>query len=95
MTFTEREKYIYHLATLMSMEATHAESGGSSDSLNVRHLINLIQKNRCRKLKEEEIEDIFKDMEEEVMLSQAVYAMDRDDKINKRKFQKRFFRIDF
>ena len=96
MGFTEREKYIYHLATLMAMEATQDTMGGAN-ALNVKHLINLIKKNRCRKLKGEEIQEILKDMEEEVLLSQAVYNMDKEDNRtkSKREFQRRFFQIDF
>lgn len=96
MGFTEREKYIYHLATLMAMEATQ-ESIGGVNALNVKHLINLIKNNRCRKLKGKDIEKILKDMEEEVLLSQAVYNMDKEDNRNnaRRQFQKRFFEIDF
>ena len=96
MGFTEREKYIYHLATLMAMEATQDTMGGAN-ALNVKHLINLIKKNRCRKLNGEEIQEILKDMEEEVLLSQAVYNMDKEDNHNnaRRQVQRRFFRIDF
>ena len=42
MGFTEREKYVYHLATLMAMEATQDTMGGAN-ALNVKHLINLIK----------------------------------------------------
>ena len=43
------------------------------------------------------IQEILKDMEEEVLLSQAVYNMDKEDNRtkSKREFQRRFFRIDF
>lgn len=79
------------MATLMAMEATHDVAGMSNNALNLKHLIGLIQKNRCRKLKGDDIQNIFKDIEEEVLLSQAVYKMDQEDKITKARLFRSFF----
>lgn len=38
-------------------------------------LIKLIKKNRCRKLSDDDIDKIYSDLEEEIMLSSVVYDM--------------------
>ncbi len=41
-------------------------------------LIKLIKKNRCRKLSDDDIDKIYSDMEEEIMLSTVVYDMQKE-----------------
>ena len=95
LTFTEREKYLYHLSTLMAMESTQEAFG--LPSLNIREMLRLIEKNRCRKLKRTEIEQIYRDAEEEALLSRSVYEMDKQNKLDKlrKKGVSRSFRFDF
>lgn len=98
MSFTDREKYIYHLATLMAMQVTHEVYGHAP--IKVEEALGLIRKNRCRKLKGEELENIFKDVEEEAMLSSSVYEMDKENKLNnirdkQKRVTKRFFKFEF
>ena len=73
MTFSEREKFIYHAATLMTMQIMSKEF--NSNPIDVHKLISLIRNNRCRKLKDDQIDDIYTDVEEEVLLANAVYEL--------------------
>jgi len=80
----------------MAMEATQEAVG--LPSLNIQELLKLIEKNRCRKLKRGEIEQIFRDTEEEAMLSGSVYEMDKQDrleKLRKKGVSRRFFKFEF
>ena len=73
MTFTEREKFIYHTATLMTMQIMSKEF--NLTPIDVHKLISLIRNNRCRQLKDDQIDNIYDDVEEEVMLANAVYEL--------------------
>ena len=73
MTFTEREKFIYHAATLRTMQIMSKEL--NLTPIDVHKLISLIRNNRCRQLKDEQIDKIYDDVEEEVLLANAVYEM--------------------
>ena len=73
MTFTEREKFIYHAATLMTMKIMSKEF--NLRPFNVHKLMDLIKNNRCRQLTEENLDEIYTDIEEEVMLANSVYDM--------------------
>ena len=65
----------------MAMESTQEAFG--LPSLNIREMLRLIEKNRCRKLKRTEIEQIYRDAEEEALLSRSVYEMDKQNKLDK------------
>ena len=73
MTFTEREKFIYHAATLMTMQIMSKEY--NLTPIDVHKLISLIRNNRCRQLKDDQINNIYDDVEEEVMLASTVYEL--------------------
>ena len=73
MTLTEREKFIYHAATLMTMKIMSKEY--NLVPIDVQKLISLIKNNRCRKLTEKNLEDIYDDIEEEVLLANSVYEL--------------------
>ena len=73
MTLTEREKFIYHCATLMTMKIMSKEF--NLIPIDVQKLISLIKNNRCRKLTEKNLEDIYDDIEEEVLLANSVYEL--------------------
>ena len=77
MTLTEREKFIYHCATLMTMNIMSKEF--NLVPINVKKLIDLIKNNRCRKLTEENLDKIYDDIEEEVLLSNTVYELKDGD----------------
>ena len=73
MTFSEREKFIYHAATLMTMQIMSKEF--DLVPINVRKLISLIRNNRCRQLDDGQVDEIYNDVEEEVLLANAVYEL--------------------
>ena len=73
MTFSEREKFIYHAATLMTMKIMSKEFNLAP--FNVHRLMGLIKNNRCRQLTEENLDEIYTDIEEEVMLANSDYDM--------------------
>ena len=73
MTFSEREKFIYHAATLMTMKIMSKEF--NLMPINIQKLMALIRNNRCRQLKDEQIDEIYVDVEEEVLLANSVYDL--------------------
>ena len=73
MTFSEREKFIYHAATLMTMKIMSKEF--HLMPINIQKLMALIRNNRCRQLKDEQIDEIYTDVEEEVLLANSVYDL--------------------
>jgi len=89
MTFTEREKFIYHATTLMTMDVCRKRDK-SGKILDVKRLLEMIRNNRCRKLSDDNIGEIYNDLEEEVLLSTSVYDMAEETKKNS---LGRFFRV--
>jgi len=73
MTFSEREKFIYHAATLMTMKIMSKEF--DLVPINIQKLMALIRNNRCRQLKDKQIDEIYTDVEEEVLLANSVYDL--------------------
>ena len=73
MTFSEREKFIYHAATLMTMKIMSKEF--DLMPINIQKLMALIRNNRCRQLKDKQIDEIYTDVEEEVLLANSVYDL--------------------
>ena len=67
MSLTERERLILHLTQL----ATSKSQGNLEKSLGTS--VNTIITNRCRSLTKEELQEVFKDVEEELTLSSMVY----------------------
>ena len=43
--------------------------------VNVHEMISLIRNNRCRKLNDEDVDSIYTDIQEEVLLASSVYDM--------------------
>ena len=43
--------------------------------IDVHKLISLIRNNRCRQLKDDQINNIYDDVEEEVLLASTVYEL--------------------
>ena len=67
MSLTERERLILHMTQL----ATQKTFGKLTKSLP--YSINVVVKNRCRQLDQTEIDEVFKDVEEELMSASTVY----------------------
>tara|TARA_R110002020_G_scaffold121093_1_gene275470 strand:+ start:3999 stop:4250 length:252 start_codon:yes stop_codon:yes gene_type:complete len=74
MTLTDRERFIYHTATLFTLELMRKHKSNLTKNGMVE-LIELIKKNRCRKLKNKDFIELFDEIEEEILLSSAVYEM--------------------
>ena len=75
MTFTARERFIYHITASMTMHGM-----GMIDDSKMMRIASLILKNRCRSLTVDDVEEIHHDLEEEVMFSGSVYGRDKKRK---------------
>ena len=62
MSFSERERFIYHAATLMTMQ--HLQALSKSD---LQKNLRAVQNNRCAGLTDKQVERIFLDVEHEVL----------------------------
>ena len=62
MTFSERERFIYHAATLMTMQ--HLQALSKSD---LQKNLRAVQNNRCAGLTDKQVEEIFLDIEYEAL----------------------------
>ena len=86
MTFTARERFIYHATTLMTLEIMHRKRSKSVTTMSEKKtfdLISLFLKNRCRKLPRDDVAKIYDDIEEEVLLSGHVFDMAKKPKEKK------------
>ena len=61
MTFSERERFIYHAATMMIMSKL-----GKLSTNGLGKNLNAIRNNRCKNLTDGKIEEILLDVEQEV-----------------------------
>ena len=75
MTFTTRERFIYHITATMTMRGMRM-----IDDSKMRRIMSLILKNRCRSLTVDDVERVYRDLEEEVIFSGPVF-----DRTRKRK----------
>ena len=75
MTFTVRERFIYYITSAMTMRGMRM-----IDDSQMRRMMSLILKNRCRNLTEDDVEQVYRDIEEEVVFSGPVF-----DRARKRK----------
>ena len=75
MTFTARERFIYYITSAMTMRGMRM-----IDDSKMRRIMSLILKNRCRNLTEDDVEQVYRDIEEEVVFSGPVF-----DRAGKRK----------
>ena len=75
MTFTVRERFIYYITSAMTMRGMRM-----IDDSKMRRIMSLILKNRCRNLTEDDVEQVYRDIEEEVVFSGPVF-----DRARKRK----------
>jgi hypothetical protein len=66
MTLNDREKFIMHMVTVMTLSTM-------GDPIDVKLLQKEMRKNRCRKLTDEEVNELWEDMKEEILNGRAVY----------------------
>ena len=86
MTFTARERFIYHDTTLITTEIMHRKRTKSVTTMSEKKtfdLISLFLKNRCRKLTRDDVNKIYDDIEEEVLLSGPIFDMAKKPKEKK------------
>ena len=66
MSLSDREKFIMHMVTVMTLSAM-------GDPIDIPLVQREMRKNRIRKLTDDEINSIWDDMKEEVLNGKAVY----------------------
>tara|TARA_B110001454_G_C12508904_1_gene345936 strand:+ start:342 stop:626 length:285 start_codon:yes stop_codon:yes gene_type:complete len=66
MTLNDREKFILHLVSLMTMQ--HFGKFKEKDNLH-----EIVLKNRCRRLTGNDVNKIYEDIQEEMLLGSAIY----------------------
>lgn len=74
MSMTDREKFIYHAATLFTLQLMQKHMSGLTQE-GMTGLLDLIKKNRCRKMQKNDFKSVLDDIEEELLLSAVVYDM--------------------
>ena len=60
MTFSERERFIYHATTLMTMSNL-----GRLTKTSLNKKLETMRNNRCKNLLDKQIEEVFLDLEKE------------------------------
>ena len=90
MTFSERERFIYHTATLMTMQ--HLRALSKSD---LQRSLKAVQNNRCTRLTDKQVEEIFLDVEYETsaMIRNAQEKLEKSCK-KRQGYKKREFAED-
>ena len=66
MSLSDREKFIMHMVTVMTLSAM-------GDPIDIQLVQREMRKNRIRKLTDDEINSIWDDLKEEVLNGKAVY----------------------
>ena len=66
MSLNERERLIMHLITVMTLSSM-------GDPVDITLVQKEIRENRCRKLTDKDVAQIWEDMKEEILNSKAVY----------------------
>ena len=77
MTFTQRERFILHVTTLMTLHLAQKTSNPvpTMSMKKMWELISLFLKNRCRKLTRDDVNEIYQDIETEMLFSGSVFDM--------------------
>ena len=66
MVFSERERFIFHVVTAMSLSSL-------GEKFDVKIVIDEVLSNRCRYMTQEEQKLIYKDLEQEMMEGGSMY----------------------
>jgi len=66
MSLNERERLIMHLITVMTLSSM-------GDPIDISLVQKEIRENRCRKLTDKDVAQIWEDMKEEILNGKAVY----------------------
>ena len=65
MTFTEKERFISHVATLSALDNMGLLGEMNGQCLKLLSLVKLVMKTRCRELTEQDVLQVFSDMNDE------------------------------
>jgi len=66
MSLNERERLLMHLITVMTLSSM-------GDPIDISLVQKEIRENRCRKLTDKDVAQIWEDMKEEILNGKAVY----------------------
>ena len=66
MVFTERERFIFHVVTAMSLSSL-------GEKFDVGVVVKEVLKNRCRHMDSEMQKEIYKDLEQEMLEGGSMY----------------------
>ena len=66
MTLSERERLIMHMITVMTLSSI-------GDPVDISLVQKEVRLNRCRKLTDKDVAEIWEDMKEEILNGRAVY----------------------
>ena len=66
MTLNDRERFIMHMSTVMTLASI-------GDPIDIMAVQREVVTNRCRKLTDKQVNSLFDDIKEEVLNGRAVY----------------------
>jgi len=66
MVFNERERFIFHVVTAMSLSSL-------GEKFDVKVVVEEVLKNRCRHMDSEMQKEIYKDLEQEMLEGGSMY----------------------
>ena len=66
MTLSDREKFIMHISTVMTLSSI-------GDPIDIIGIQKALRENRCRTLTDKQVNDLFNDIKEEVLNGRSVY----------------------
>ena len=81
MTLSDREKFIMHMSTVMTLASL-------GDPIDILAIQKEVVNNRCRKLTDKQVNELFDDIREEVLNGRSVY----EEMIAKLKPEHRIFK---
>ncbi len=70
MTFNRRERFLYHVVTLLTMKLMKTD--GIPKASDLEHIVSMLRKNNCPDITQSEINQILRDIEKEAIRSTPV-----------------------
>ena len=68
MSFSDREKFLFHCAVAMTMSTMNKQH-----PLDLQGVIEVVREGRCRSLTEDDVNSLYEDITEEVNHGQSIY----------------------
>ena len=72
MTFNERERFLYHVVTLMTMKLMSTDGIPKASAL--KHIVSMLKKNNLVNLTQSEINQVLRDIQKEAIRSTPLNA---------------------